>query len=31
MKQEETMSALKQIQEDVEKWTGQFSPQYWPP
>tara|TARA_Y100000034_G_scaffold136768_1_gene215585 strand:- start:19444 stop:19764 length:321 start_codon:yes stop_codon:yes gene_type:complete len=21
---------LKQMQEDVDKWTGQFTPQYWP-
>lgn len=23
--------ALKKIQEDVDHWTGQFEPQYWPP
>jgi NTP pyrophosphatase (non-canonical NTP hydrolase) len=23
--------SLKKIQDDVEKWTGQFTPQYWPP
>ena len=22
---------LKNIQDDVDKWTGQFMPQYWPP
>ncbi|MDP2749476.1 MAG: MazG nucleotide pyrophosphohydrolase domain-containing protein [Nanoarchaeota archaeon] len=22
---------LKNIQEDVDKWTGQFKPQYWTP
>ena len=22
--------SLEQIQKDVEKWTGQFDPQYWP-
>ena len=21
--------SLKQVQEDVDKWTGQFTPQYW--
>jgi len=23
--------SLKNFQEDVDKWTGQFDPQYWPP
>lgn len=23
--------SLKKIQNDVDKWTGQFTPQYWPP
>jgi len=23
--------SLKKVQQDVDKWTGQFSPQYWPP
>ena len=23
--------SLKKVQEDVDKWTGQFTPQYWPP
>ena len=23
--------SLKNIQEDVDKWTGQFTPQYWSP
>jgi NTP pyrophosphatase (non-canonical NTP hydrolase) len=23
--------SLKKVQEDVEKWTSQFTPQYWPP
>ena len=23
--------SLEKIQEDVEKWTSQFDPQYWPP
>lgn len=23
--------SLKNIQSDVEKWTSQFEPQYWPP
>ncbi len=22
---------MKQIQKDVEDWTGQYEPQYWPP
>jgi len=22
--------SLKKIQQDVDKWTGQFAPQYWP-
>lgn len=22
---------LKKIQDDVDRWTGQFTPQYWPP
>ena len=22
---------LKKIQDDVDKWTGQFKPQYWSP
>ncbi len=23
--------SLKDIQADADKWTGQFTPQYWPP
>jgi len=23
--------SLKKIQDDVDKWTGQYTPQYWPP
>lgn len=23
--------SLKKIQDDVDKWTSQFTPQYWPP
>ena len=23
--------SLKDAQNDVDKWTGQFTPQYWPP
>lgn len=23
--------SLKKVQQDVDKWTGQFTPQYWPP
>ncbi len=23
--------SLKDIQKDVDEWTGQFDPQYWPP
>ncbi len=23
--------SLKQIQKDVDNWTGQYTPQYWPP
>lgn len=23
--------SLKEVQDDVDKWTGQFTPQYWPP
>lgn len=23
--------ALKDMQKQVDEWTGQFSPQYWPP
>lgn len=22
---------MQKIQKDVDKWTGQFKPQYWPP
>jgi len=22
---------LKKVQNDVEEWTGQYTPQYWPP
>ena len=22
---------LKKVQQDVDKWTSQFTPQYWPP
>ena len=23
--------SLKKVQDDVDKWTSQFTPQYWPP
>ena len=23
--------SLNDVQKDVEQWTGQFTPQYWPP